>query len=66
MDKFLDLLAQSVIVQGTITVLIIVTMCYLFLTGQPVPEILVTFASLILGYWFGTKNQKALADARRL
>ncbi len=66
MNKFLDLLAQSVIVQGIITVLIISTMCYIIIVGRAVPEILVTFAGLILGYWFGTKNQKALADARRL
>lgn len=59
--KFLDLLAQSVIVQGVLTIMVVGTLCYLYIAEKAAPEVLVTFASLILGYWFGTKNQLALA-----
>lgn len=64
LSRFLDLLERSVIVQGIVTTLVIGTMCYLFVIGRPIPEVLVTFASLILGYWFGTKSQNALNRVR--
>lgn len=60
MDKFWDLLERSVIVQGAITIIIVITLCYMFVSGKPVPESLLAFASLILGFWFGTKSQKEI------
>jgi hypothetical protein len=60
MAKFWDLLERSVIVQAIITLLVIVTICVLVVTGRAIPEIMSTFASLILGYYFGSKVQLAL------
>lgn len=60
-DRFWDYLAQSIIVQALITVIVVLTLCYMFLAGRDVPESLIGMAMLILGFWFGTKSQKIVA-----
>jgi hypothetical protein len=57
MDKFLDLLRESIIVQGLVTLCLIVTICILFATGKPVPDLLAQITLLVVGFWFGTKVQ---------
>lgn len=59
---FYDLLRESVIVQGLITLTVIGTISYLAITGQPIPDILQSFGGLIVGFYFGSKL--ALAKAR--
>lgn len=60
MDRFLDLLAQSVIVQGTVTLVLVGAVCYLAVTGQDVPETLQSATMLALGFYFGSKSQQSL------
>ena len=55
MQKFWDLLAESVIVQGIITVLIVGADVYLIVTGQPVPELLSNLTGIVVGFYFGSK-----------
>jgi hypothetical protein len=60
MQKFWELFERSIIVQGTVTLALILTLCAMFLMSKPVPDTLIGFAMLVLGYWFGTKAQYAI------
>lgn len=60
MDKFWELLAKSTIFQGLITLLLLVTMCYLWATGQEVPDGLIQSSTLVLGFFFGAKVQNQI------
>jgi hypothetical protein len=64
MDKFWELLRQSVITQAVITIMVIGTDCYLFLTLQPVPIDLWTITALVVGFWFGAKSTFTSAQSR--
>lgn len=61
MQRFLDLLRESVIVQGFITASFVVTTCYLWATGQPVPQELWTANTVVLGFFFGAKTQQIVS-----
>jgi len=58
-STFWDLLRESVIMQGTLALVMVGVICYLYLTGQDVPDPLVNFVALILGYYFGSKTTMA-------
>lgn len=55
MSRFWDLVRDSTIVQGTITLAVVGVTCYLWATGQPVPDQLWTADGIILGFFFGAK-----------
>ena len=57
MDKFLDLLRESVIVQSTVTLALVITLCVMFVTGRPVPDLLAWITTAVIGFWFGSKTQ---------
>jgi len=59
MNRFWDLLEQSVIVQGVLALLFSATIAYMYITGKPVPQELVALVSAIIGYFFGAKTMKA-------
>lgn len=65
MTKFWELLEQSVIIQGVLSVLFSCTVAYLYVTGKPVPQELVALVSIILGYFFGAKNTQAVSHMAR-
>ena len=58
--KFWDLLKESVILQGLITVMVFGLIAFLLITKQEVPDQLWQAFALILGFFFGAKVQKAL------
>ena len=62
--KLLDLLEKSVIFSGVITIGIIGAICYLAVTGRPIPETLTNAAMVIVGFFFGARSSKAAADER--
>jgi hypothetical protein len=64
MQRFWDLLRESVIVQGMITCAFVGTTCYLWATGRPVPQELWTANTVVLGFFFGAKTQQ-IASRRR-
>ena len=64
MDKFIDLLKQSVILQAALTTMIWGVMMYLIIAGRPVPDILLSAGNIILGFYFGTKAQLYIANMR--
>jgi len=65
MQKFWELLQESVIVQAIITLALVATACYMVATGQDVPELLSTALMLVLGFYFGSKTQQAISAYKR-
>jgi hypothetical protein len=65
MIKFWELLQESVIIQGVVTLVLVVTLCTMFITGKPIPELLGAITTLVLGFWFGTKSQRAIVTATK-
>jgi hypothetical protein len=65
MERFWELLQESVLVQGSVTLVLVVTLCFMFATGRPVPDTLIGFAMLVLGFWFGTKSQRAIVTTTK-
>ena len=66
LDKFIDLLKQSVVLQAALTVMIWGVMMYLIIIGRPVPDILLSAGNIILGFYFGTKAQLYVQNLREL
>jgi len=64
MEKFWDLVAQSVIVQGLVTLSLVGACIYLAIVGQPIPELITNATMLALGFYFGSKSQQAIAAYR--
>lgn len=61
MDKFWQLVKSSVIIQGSVTLLLVGTTCYLYITGQEVPQSLLSINGLVLGFFFGAKVEQTVA-----
>ena len=57
MTRFWDLLEQSVLVQGLVTVALVFAVIYMAVTSREIPEGLFGMALLALGYYFGSKTQ---------
>lgn len=60
MSQFWQLLKESVIVQGLVTLALVLTLCYLYAAGRPVPDSLLYLVTLTVGFFFGAKVQAAL------
>jgi len=60
-DKFWELFQESVIVQACLALVLLITICYMYATGQEVPDALMNAFMVILGYYFGSKVQQKLA-----
>ena len=54
-NKLLDLIQQSVIVQGVLTLGVVGTWLYLHIAAQPVPPELNQIVGLVVGFYFGGK-----------
>jgi hypothetical protein len=61
MDKFWQLLKESVLVQGLITLALVGAVIYLSCAGLEIPTIVETSTGLVLGYYFGSKAQMIIA-----
>ena len=59
MDWLKQAFLESVIVQALIALVLLGVICYMYATGMEVPEPLVNFFALVLGYYFGSKTQRA-------
>lgn len=64
MEKFWELLKQSIIVQSTLTLLLASTICALFLMGKDVPDVLLSAFFVVLGYYFRHKRDLEDKNAR--
>lgn len=65
LNKFLDLLRESIIFQGLITLTLIIVCGYLWATGQTVPDDLQKALLLVLGFFFGGKVQQVITKGLR-
>ncbi len=63
-DKIVELLRESTLIQGTITLVCIVTMAILYLTNRQVPQTLVDVIFMIVGYYFGSKAAQRMLKGR--
>ena len=55
MAKFYELLEQSTITQALITSVLVITVCFLWATGKPIPSDLFQLTITVVGFWFGSK-----------
>lgn len=60
MNDFVELLKTSVILQAIITLVLLITICYMYATKQAVPQELINFFAVILGFYFGSKAQATI------
>jgi len=60
MKQFWELFKTSVIVQATIALVLLTTICYMYASQQDVPENLVNFFAVVLGFYFGSKVQSGI------
>jgi hypothetical protein len=58
MKQFWNLVRESIIAQGFVTTCFVATTCYLWATGQAVPQELWTADTIVLGFFFGAKAQQ--------
>lgn len=65
LNKFLDLLRESIIIQGFITLTMVGVCGYLWASGQPVPDDLQKALWLVLGFFFGGKVQQLVMKGLR-
>jgi len=54
-NKFWDAFQQSIVMQATLSVGLMFTTCFLWARGLDVPKQLITFDSIVLGFWFASK-----------
>lgn len=60
-QKFWELMEQSVLVQASVTLILVCAYAYMVATGQEVPDGLGLTLGTVLGFWFGTKTQQLAA-----
>ena len=61
MTEFWKQFEKSVIVTSSIALLLMATACYLWATGQVVPDGLAYCLTLVLGFFFGVKTEKVVS-----
>lgn len=64
MSEFIELLRESVIIQGLITLSLIITLCIMVATSTPLPPFFTDLVSLVLGFYFGAKVQSLVHKAK--
>jgi len=62
---FVTLLRESVILQGFITAVLISSCCYLWISGQTVPQDLQLVTGIVVGFFFGGKVQNIVTKGLR-
>ena len=62
MQTFLDLLKQSIIIQGILALGFCAAVVYLAITGRHIPDTLVNVTMLIVGFFFGAKSTASARD----
>jgi len=58
-ERFWQLLEKSTITSGALAVMLVGSMCYLAIIGQPIPDLLTVSTSTILGFFFGSKVERS-------
>lgn len=63
-EAIVQLLRESVIVQGLITTMVLATYCYIVVNNGNPPDSLVQIMGLIVGFFFGSKVGRPISEAR--
>jgi hypothetical protein len=66
MSTFVELLKESVIMRGILAIIVIGVASYLVIVQFPVPEWFVGLAGAIVGYFFGSRPDAAVARAQEM
>ncbi len=61
MKNFWELFRESVIIQAAIALVLLVTIAYMYATGQEVPGELQNLFAVVLGFYFGSKVENIKA-----
>lgn len=64
MKRFWDLVADSIITQSIITILLVGMACYLWYKYQVIPDRLWTAVTFVLGFFFGAKVQQVIRRSK--
>jgi len=64
MTTFWEMFNKSTIMSGFIVVLCIGSLCYLAVTAQPIPQILVDLNLIVVSFFFGAKSATSEAQVR--
>lgn len=64
MTKFWQLVRESVITQALVTLVLVITVCFMAATGRVIPELLEWSLIAVLCFYFGTKSQQLLNRAQ--
>ena len=64
MTKFWDLVGQSVIVQGVVTMSLVFACIYMAVIGQEIPSLIENATFIALGYYFGSKSQQYISQTQ--
>lgn len=65
MNRFVDLLESSALVQAALALLVVGADVWLFVNSQPVPAELWTLTTLVVGFYFGAKSQAQFSASMR-
>ncbi len=60
-DALIELLKQNILIQGSISLALVLVVCYLYLNQMTVPKELLSIMSVILGFYFGSKFKQNLS-----
>jgi len=60
-EVFVELLRESVLIQGFLTILVVGVWSYLLISTGSVPEVLTNVVGLVIGFYFGGKVQQTIA-----
>ena len=63
MDRLIDLIKNGTLIQLIVAVLLSLTVCYLVVTGQTIPETLANMTTLVLGFYFGSHAQSVISTS---
>ena len=63
-EKFLDLLGASVIISGTLSIMLVGTCCYMWGNEIMVPPELLVVLSSVIAFFFGARTQANALKAR--
>jgi len=61
MQTFYDLLRESVIFQGLITIIVLGVWAYLLISGRPIPDTVQLLSGTVVGFFFGGKYAQAVS-----
>ena len=54
-SRFWDALERSIIVQSTVTLMLVSAVVYMSIAGKPIDELLRSLTLIVVSFWMGTK-----------